>query len=117
MDASAADYPNLPVSLMRQPEQDRVLVGVDLHGEFIPFAELKLSAVDEMLASASDRQAQQVQEQAQTETQPDAAPQVQQGEPAPQVQQGEPAPQVQQGEQHGEPVQPPQQTEPQPPQQ
>lgn len=106
MDASQADYTNLPVSLMLEQDQGRALVGLDVHGEFIPFAELKLAAVVEMLAAASDRQAQQVQSQPQAT--PPAEPQAQQAPVEPQAEQ-QPAP--------AEPQQPQQPTEPQQPQQ
>ena len=100
MDTTNADYTDLPVGLMLEPDQGRALVGLDVHGEFIPFAELKLAAVVEMLASASDRQAQQVQSQPTAEPQPAAEPQAEPPAAVAQVPQGEPSPQVPQ-EDHG----------------
>ena len=117
MDTSAADYTDLPVGLMLEPDQGRALVGLDVHGEFIPFAELKLAAVVEMLAAASDRQAQQVQAQPATQTQTQQT-QDTQGSTEPQVSPPATEPQVSQEPQpapSGEPAPPA--AEQQPPQQ
>lgn len=117
MDTNTADFTDLPVALMLEADQGRALVGLDLHGEFIPFAELKYAAVVEMLAAASDRQAQQVQSQP-TST-PEPTPQVPQGAPSvePQAPQADVQPQVEQQPAPAEQPPPAQPTEPAQPQQ
>ena len=63
MDAQNVTHPNVELALHRDEEQGLYLLGVVLHGEFIPLLSHKLARSDKWAGVGRDRQASQPAEQ------------------------------------------------------
>lgn len=51
------DYQDLPVHVVRQPDQGRVLFGVELDGAYVPFAQLRIADVTGLIEVAQEEAA------------------------------------------------------------
>ena len=61
MDAQNVSHPNVELALHRDEAQGLYLLGVVLHGEFIPLLSHKLGRIDKHIRAGKERQASQPQ--------------------------------------------------------
>ena len=69
MDAQNVSHPNVELALHRDEAQGLYLLGVVLHGEFIPLLSHKLGRIDKHIRAGKERQASQPAEPASAEQQ------------------------------------------------